>query len=71
MMVRNRRRTRHEQMRDRSKVYHLRHKILSGLRKESPEGIEEILKEIRKEERSQFDWVPGYAGAWRAQRRWT
>jgi len=37
---------------------------------DSPE-LENVLKEIRKEERSQFDWVPGYAGAWRAQRRWT
>ena len=67
MMVRNRRKTRHEQMRDRSKVYHLRHKILSRLREVPPKGIENILKEIRFTETDQTEFVPGYAGAlkWR------
>jgi len=71
MMVKNRRKSKHEQMRKRFEVYKSRHRILSRMRIETPKGIESILKEIRKEETSQFDWVPGYAGAWKAQRRWT
>jgi len=46
-------------------------RILSNLWEVEPQPIKDILKEIRKEETSQFDWVPGYAGAWKAQRRWT
>ena len=33
---------------------------------DSPE-LENILKEIRKVETSQSEWVRGYAGAWRYQ----
>jgi len=32
------------------------------------ENLLDILKEIRSAETCQFEWVPGYAGAWRAVR---
>jgi len=50
-----------------NRLHGSRHRILFGLRKETPEGIETILKEIRKVELGEHEFVTGYAGAWRYQ----
>ena len=50
-----------------STIHKRKHTLLSRMRVKPPEPIESILKEIRKVETGQSEWVLGYAGAWRYQ----
>ena len=51
-----------------SEIHKRKHTLLSRMQVKPPEPIENILSQIRKTETSQFEWVQGYAGAWKARR---
>ena len=64
MMGRNRRKSRIEQMRKRSEVYRSRHRILSRMRIETPEGIEKDIQEVKESIKEALQWKQTDGGCW-------